>query len=232
MILLGTTGFARSGKDSFCKIAKKVLIDAGYKVKIYSFASALKREVEPFLKDVCGVDVWTNDTEIKTDIRDFLVWYGTTFWRKRDPERWVRNTDKQIRLESHLYDVSIISDVRYWNEADWIHTIDAPITDGWLVHISSYTVPKRLSKNIKYDKNGNIDNNIDVDDCIEFRQYDKAPNEQERINDPLMQEESNYRLEWEKQGIKNQDEVLSNTYLIDKVTECLKNCPYLTIPKQ
>ena len=214
MILLGTTGFARSGKDSFCLIAKNVLEKNGYRVKIYSFATALKKELEPFLKDVCGVDVWTSDTELKKDIRDLLVWYGTTFWRKRDPERWVRNTDRQIRLESHFYfyDVAIISDVRYWNEADWIHTIDAPITDGWLVHVRSY---KSITDGLNRGK-----------------KYDEAPNEQERINDPLMQDGSDYKLEWEKQGIKNLDEVLSNTYMVDKVTECLKNCPYLTIPKQ
>lgn len=212
MILLGTAGYARAGKDAFCLIAQNILEKSGYKVKKYSFANALKRELEPFLRDICGVDVWTSDTELKKDIRDLLVWYGTTFWRKRDPDRWIRKVNEEILIDNDKYDVGLISDIRYWNECDEVHTVYKNITAGWVVHVSSY-------------KMGTLDGHI----C---KIFDDAPNEQEKINDPLLQRESDYKLEWEKQGIKNLDEVLSNTYLIDKVTECLKICPYLTIPKQ
>lgn len=218
MILLGVAGFARSGKDSFCLISQDILEKYGYKVKKYSFANALKRDVESFLRDVCGVDVWTADSELKKDIRDFLVWYGTTFWRKRDPDRWIRKVSEEIESDSNKYDIGLVSDVRYWNECDWVHTKYGTITDGWMVHVRSYELHK------VYDQ----------DDSYYACKYDEAPNEQERIHDPQLQEESDYKLEWEKQGIKNLDEVLNNTYLVNKVIECLKTCPYLnlTIPKQ
>jgi thymidylate kinase len=57
MKLIGVAGYARSGKDTFCAVAKDILEANGIKAKQYSFAMALKEEVKPFLRDVCGVDV-------------------------------------------------------------------------------------------------------------------------------------------------------------------------------
>jgi hypothetical protein len=204
-IVIGISGIAFSGKDTFCLIAKNILEQHGYRVGKYSFADQMKKDVAPFLKEKCGVDVWTNDTELKTDFRDFLVWYGTTWWRKREPDRWIKRVELQVGANNA--DVVFVSDVRYPDEADWIHSYGK----GWLIHIASY-------KSI-------------TDGLNRGREFDNAPNEQERINDPILENKANYKLEWKKQGIKNLDEGLHNTYLVDEVTKCLKACPYLTIPK-
>ena len=139
MKVIAVSGFARSGKDLFCGIAKNILTKNGYRPKQYSFAGALKNQIAPFLKDTCGVDVWTEDSEIKKDIRDFLVWYGTTFWRKRDSNRWIREVDLNLKNDRDTVDIALISDVRYPNEADWVHS-----WQGYLVHISSYTMEQEM----------------------------------------------------------------------------------------
>jgi len=133
MKVIGVAGYARAGKDTFTSIALEILAKNGIKAKQYSFAGALKEEVKKFLLENCGIDVYTQDTELKKDIRDFLVWYGTTFWRKRDPKHWIHKVDNQMKLDSDAVDIAIISDVRYPNEGEWIHA-----WGGYLVHVAAY----------------------------------------------------------------------------------------------
>ena len=68
MNILGVSGLARAGKDTFVSIAIDILKENGIKAKQYSFANTLKKELEPFVRDVCKSDVWTTDTETKTDM--------------------------------------------------------------------------------------------------------------------------------------------------------------------
>lgn len=185
MKVLGVGGLARSGKDTFCAIAKDILNKNGIKAKQYSFANVLKKEVRPFLREMCGIDVWTDDSEIKKDIRDFLVWYGTTFWRKRDPKRWIRCVDNQLKDDGKEVDIALVSDVRYPNEGDWVHS-----WNGYLVHISAW----RMAPADEGIELGGHDNS-------EIKTYFKPPNEQERINDPLVKDQSDYKLEWEAKGL-------------------------------
>lgn len=211
MITIGVTGFARTGKDLYCNIVKDILLMNGIKAKRYAFADELKKEVAPFLKELCGVDVWTEDTEIKTDIRDFLVWYGTTFWRKREPLRWVNRVDQSIKTgEFFGIDISLISDVRYPNEGHWVHA-----NNGWLIHLSKYT---KLSQ----DGGKTWD-----------RVYQKAPNKQEELNDPLMHDMSDYKICWEDMTnggtVKiNMPELVNTMYLREIVFKSLQACPLLS----
>lgn len=196
MKVIGSVGYARSGKDTFCSIAKEILTKHGYKVKQYSFAEQLKNEVSDFLQKNCGVDVWTQDTEIKNDIRDFLVWYGTTFWRKRDPKRWIRGVDKQLTLDGRNSDVeiAIVSDVRYPNEGEWVHS-----WNGYLVHISAWKHPPQT--------------------------FLSAPNKQERINDPLVKAQADYRIEWEAKGL-SPTEAIKDSELRVEVLKALNACSW------
>lgn len=197
MNVIGVTGYARSGKDTFASIAKDILSKNGINARQYSFAEQLKKEVAPFLKDCCGVDVWTQDTSLKKDIRDFLVWYGTTFWRKRDPKRWIRGVDSQLKTDGNEVDIAIVSDVRYPNEAEWVHS-----WSGFLVHISAW----------KRDGDKQI--------------FQDAPNEQERLNDPLVKEVSNYALSWEDKGLSPND-AISNPEFRQQVLKALNSCHFI-----
>jgi hypothetical protein len=211
MIIIGVTGLARTGKDLYCNIAKNILAMNGLVAKRYAFADELKREVEPFLRDLCGVDVWTQNTEIKTDIRDFLVWYGTTFWRKREPLRWVSRVEQSIENDDGGFvDVALISDVRYPNEGHWVHA-----KEGWLVHLSKYT---------KISPNGGK---------TWERIYQKAPNLEEEKNDPLVKKQSDFQIEWEDMinggTIKiNLQDLVHNMYLKELVFKSLQSCPSLS----
>lgn len=199
--VIAVSGLSRCGKDTFCNIAKNILTAKGYRVKQYSFADQLKTEVAPFLSNLCGVDVWTQDSDVKKDIRDFLVWYGTTFWRKRDPKRWIREVDVQLKQYSNELDFALISDVRYPNEGEWVHSMN-----GYLVHIAGYT-HDRL-------------------DCIQ-RLYFDAPNKQEEINDPLVYNMSDYKFDWEMKYL-TPDEAINDTQLRSEVLRALNSCDCFT----
>lgn len=191
MKVIGIVGYARSGKDTFASIAKEILTKKGYKVKQYSFAEQLKKEVANFLRKNCGVDVWSQNSDVKKDIRDFLVWYGTTFWRKRDPERWIRGVDNQLKLDGNEIDIAIVSDVRYPNEGEWVNS-----WNGYLVHVAAW-------KMVPADKGCELGGH----DWAEIKTFLSAPNEQERINDPLVKAMAQYHLEWPVKGLSPQEAV-------------------------
>jgi hypothetical protein len=197
MKVIGVAGFARAGKDTFVSIAIDILKKNGIMGKQYSFAAALKKELEPFVRDVCKSDVWTTDTETKTDMRDLLVWYGTTWWRKRDPKRWIRGVDLAIKAEKENVAVALVSDVRYPNEGEWVHS-----WQGYLVHVAAYD-PKLLP----------------------VKAFKTAPNEQERINDPIVKDQADYRLEWPAKGLTPEG-AFNDLELRTAVLKALNACDY------
>ena len=217
MKVLAVSGLARVGKDTFCSIAINILAKNGINAKRYSFAEQLKKEVAPFLHDMCRVSPWTTDEETKKDIRDFLVWYGTTFWRKRDPKRWIRGVDTQIKVDAndvdiaHDVDVAIITDVRYPNEAEWVHSLG-----GYLIHISAW---RMASYGECHDMGGG--------DFNETKKFFEAPNEQERINDPLVKEMSDYKSEWKSKGLTPGQAIEDIDFKME-VRKALDSCAWFT----
>lgn len=208
MSILGIGGMARVGKDTFCSIAINILQKNGFRAKQYSFASALKEEIKDFLRLQCNVDVYTTDTELKKDIRDFLVWYGTTFWRKRDPSRWIRGVEARIMADCNHVDVALISDVRFLNEADWIHGLN-----GKIVNIDAFKMGPRIPSSSFDD--------VYPDDPL-VKHYIKAPNESEEINAPLVKTAADFKLEWECKGL-DPKEATDNLELGDVVFKTLNS---------
>ena len=208
MKVIGVSGFARAGKDTFVTIAKNILAKHGIVAKQYSFAEQLKKEVEPFLRDTCKCDVWTIDSEIKKDMRDFLVWYGTTWWRKRDPMRWIRNVDSAMRVDTTGVEVALVSDVRYPNEAEWVHALG-----GYLVHVEAYK-----NQLVYCPMTGQTAGATE-------KKYFDAPNEQEKINDPIVSKASDYLLEWQSKGL-TQAQAVEDKELQIEVLKALNACDY------
>lgn len=208
MKVIGVAGYARAGKDTFCTIAENILAKNGFKTKRFSFANALKKEVQPFLQSCCGVDVWTQDSELKKDIRDFLVWYGTTFWRKRDPKRWIRGVDLALAETNGDVDFALVSDVRYPNEGSWVHS-----HSGYLVHIVAW----KWATAFVHGPDPNAQANVKVP--LE------APNEQEKINDPIVMEQADYKLEWEMKRL-TPEQVPDDPDLKEHVLRALNSCQW------
>ena len=55
-LIIGLTGFARAGKDSFADLAIEDLSDRGAIVTKIAIAAELKNDIQPFLKEKCGIE--------------------------------------------------------------------------------------------------------------------------------------------------------------------------------
>lgn len=126
--IIGVTGFARSGKDTFFQESSKILSKA--KCYRYAFADALKDESDDFLKRNVGISAFTENDKDKELIRPFLVTYGTHLRRKLNPNCWIEKVEKLIddNHQDSKDNFIFITDVRFENEAQWIKSIGGIIT--------------------------------------------------------------------------------------------------------
>ena len=219
-IVIGVGGFARSGKDTFVKIAKKILKENGYNPIKLAFADAVKEDMDAFLKENYNISAWTDDTEDKKIIRPFLVAHGCGKRLQTDGKYWIDKVNEEIE-RIHCEDVVFVSDCRFPNEVDWIHEK----LGGWFVHVKKYSeIPLSSAGGQQGDGT--------------FKKFDDAPNDEEAKNDPLCEQKADYKLEMENaiereqrlKGIKiTVDSLVDNTYLNEEIKLCLSKCPFLTL---
>jgi hypothetical protein len=117
MKIIGISGNATVGKDSFCNALIGLLKEHDIKAKRYAFADELKYEADEFLKSSLGISAFTTDKKEKKLIRPFLVWWGTDFRRDLDDSHWINKVNEKLIDEGVVY---IITDVRYQNEFGWL----------------------------------------------------------------------------------------------------------------
>jgi len=118
--LIGVSGFARTGKDTFYKRCASFLSFHGFKSKKYSFAHALKSEIDPLLSEHVGISAFTEKDIEKEIIRPLLVTYGTDIRRKLNPNCWIESIQDKVQSDLSSGHYVFISDVRFLNEAEWI----------------------------------------------------------------------------------------------------------------
>jgi hypothetical protein len=224
-IIIGVGGYARAGKDTFVKVARKILTENGYTSQQKAFANALKSDIDSWLIEKYGISAWTDNTEEKKIIRSFLVAHGCGKREQTQGKYWIDKIDNEINFDMDGYShsgittnkhVIFISDCRFPNEVDWVHNK----WGGWLIHLKKYTqVPYEIAYN-----GGKI--------------YDQSPNDEEAKNDPICEKNADYRLELENviereyrlNNIKiTTDDLMENAYLNEEIKKCLKECPLLTI---
>lgn len=113
--MIGISGYARSGKDTFGECMVKILASFGIKSKTYALASQLKTDIDFLTKSDFGISAFTKNDAEKLIIRPLLVGYGES-WRKANPNHWIEVVDSNFEPKT----LPIITDIRYENEADWI----------------------------------------------------------------------------------------------------------------
>ena len=113
--MIGISGYARSGKDTFGDALVKVLKQYGIKAKAYALATQLKIDIDFLTKGDFGISAFTKNDDEKYIIRPLLVGYGES-WRKANPDHWLEILDSNLEPRT----LPIITDIRYENEADYI----------------------------------------------------------------------------------------------------------------
>ncbi len=122
--LIGIAGFARTGKDSLARFLSDLIIPKQKGCKITSFARYLKKDVDSFLQSRLGISAFTEDPKEKEIIRPLLVCWGTKIIRdKIDKEYWIRKMHSTCVTHKLQGVKTIIPDVRFQNEVEWIHSL-------------------------------------------------------------------------------------------------------------
>ena len=224
MRVIGIAGYARCGKDTFVGIAKNILRRNGYTPIRVAFADRLKEEVTSMLEsNGFKTTVYTEDSEAKKLIRPLLVWWGCQ--RRYESEgglHWVNTANDKIKLHMGACPppsldseklVFLVSDVRFANEAKWVHDS----WDGVVIHLKRWVT--------EWHKCGQ-----DGSDEVACKVYDAAPNEEEAKNDPLVQELSDHRIEWESAKKMTAEEAITSPELQQVVLEALNATKYFKHP--
>ena len=192
--VLGVSGYARCGKNTFVEIAKNILTKNNYTVIELAFANKLKSEVQEMLrKSGFSLDVLHLSADEKERVRPLFVFWGCQ--RRFESEGglyWVNRVDDQ--LQDIINDaqiggmstdrmIALVSDVRFPNEAKWVHDK----WDGQVIHLKKWQSEWR--------KGGQ-----DGSDEFLVKVYDSAPNEEEAKQDPLVEVTADVKTEWEGKG--------------------------------
>lgn len=208
--IIGIGGLARAGKDTFVAIAINILKRNGYSPFRIAFADKLKSEMETMLlANNFKATVYTDDSAAKKLIRPLMVWWGCQ--RRYDSEDglyWIKQAEEKIKYYQHSNLkpdklIFLVSDVRFSNEANWIYQI----FDGDLIHLRKYTTCS-----------------IGIPPTLEFHKvYDEPPNEEEKRQDPLVQELAKQRIDWEK---SSSSDIVNDPTLNKIVLNALNNTKY------
>lgn len=133
--MIGLTGVARSGKDTFYSILKKYLEEKGIKSQRLAFADALKNELYDFTKDKFKIDLLNCAPENKEIVRPLMVAYGKCRRIQTDGKYWTNIIQPEVNKLISKNIVPIVTDVRYIeykeDEYSWIKS-----HNGILIHIS------------------------------------------------------------------------------------------------
>jgi hypothetical protein len=168
MKILGISGLARSGKDSFYELCKPFLDKEGVKHRRMAFADELKEEADLILSKYVGISAFTENAEEKKVIRPLLVTYGTHIRRKINPNCWIEKVQSNLKDLEGNNEFVFITDVRFQNEIEWVHS-----AGGSSIHVSrSGTIPPNEDERqndpiLNKESNFRIKwNNFDTEDMI------------------------------------------------------------------
>jgi len=129
--LIGISGYARSGKDTFYQRSAEILSKNEKQSVRLAFADALKQELDDLLVTHLGISAFTEEDKEKELIRPLLVTYGTELRRKLNPNCWIESIQDDVigYLDDGNY--VFITDVRFENEAQWIR-----MNGGTLINVT------------------------------------------------------------------------------------------------
>lgn len=135
MKMIGITGVARSGKDTFYSILKKYLKEKNIDSERIALADQLKKELEDFVEEKFKININKCDGSNKELIRPLMVAYGKCRRVQTEGKYWTSLAEDKVKEFKKKNIVPIITDIRYIEYKDdeyaWLKN-----HNGILIHIS------------------------------------------------------------------------------------------------
>ena len=211
-IVIGISGVARSGKDTFASILTNQLKAAGKSVEKFAFADTLKQDCDEFCKSHLGVSAFTSITEEKNLIRPMLVWFGDAKRKQTEGRYWVDIIDKKVKASKA--DFCLITDVRYdfypVDEIDWVKKE----CDGLVCHVSRWT-KEPLWAEVAIPPETEVKRYL-VKTTAKFI---PPANDHEALNDPKVKAKSDFIVEWENVSDRTMQQLAVEPSLVAHVTD-------------
>lgn len=181
-LVIGVSGVAGAGKDTFAAVLEKLLEKKGFSVQRFALADCLKNEVSSFSIKSYGIDPLNCSREEKELIRPILVAHGCLKRRNSKGRYWINKLNSKISNRNKFNNkISIITDIRFSDfENDETHWVQNELR-GVLVHVSLY---EKMFAN---------PHSPDMYHII----YKQPANAEEERSNPLLLNKANYKLEWE-----------------------------------
>jgi len=133
--MIGLTGVARSGKDTFYSILKKYLKEKNIESQRIALADNLKCELGDFVKEKFKMDLNKCDGQDKELVRPLMVAYGKCRRVQTEGKYWTSLVEPKIKELKKNNILPIITDIRYIEYKDdeyaWLKN-----HNGFLIHIS------------------------------------------------------------------------------------------------
>lgn len=133
--MIGLTGVARSGKDTFYSILKKYLKEKNIDANRIALADELKNELGDFVKNKFNINLNKCDGTEKELIRPLMVSYGKCRRVQTQGKYWTSLVESKVKELKKDNIMPIITDIRYIeykeDEYSWLKA-----HNGILIHIS------------------------------------------------------------------------------------------------
>ena len=113
---------ARVGKDTFAKCLSTLFAEAGIKCENVAFAESLKKDLKKFLLAKSGVNPYSEEGTEKKLLRPLMVEYGRLMRELTAGQYWIEQITKKVEKNTNNNIISLITDVRYANEASWVNS--------------------------------------------------------------------------------------------------------------
>ena len=130
-MIIGLSGLARCGKDSFFNFSKELFDEKSIKCKRLAFADELKKELDSFLKESFGISSFSESTQEKEIIRPIMVSYGMAKRELSNGLYWISKIEKELKVLEDECEYYFVTDVRFPNEIQKIKDMN-----GISIHIT------------------------------------------------------------------------------------------------
>jgi hypothetical protein len=197
-IIIGVSGYARSGKNTLSEVIKNYCLSKSIDAKIFSFAFALRLDLNSFCKEKFNISAFTEQTEEKTKIRPLLISYGEVQRRISKGSYWWNKLKPEINnFFKNGGDVAIISDLRFkeydFDEIDFIRSYPNNLI---------YCVTRK-------NEHGEIV---------------PAAHESEVENFPKICKKADVHLTWETVDVNSQELVFNSLPVLNSLSKRISNC--------
>lgn len=116
-MIIGISGVARSGKDTFFKLLSDSLRNLKFpECKRLAFADEIKKELNELTIKNFNIDCFNISDKDKEIVRPLMVAYGTNLARALNKNHWIDRIKPELESNYSSGLISVITDVRYENE--------------------------------------------------------------------------------------------------------------------